>query len=289
MQSLISRAMLQVFEPIVSIGYNSPERRTLCAELGLTADRMSYYALRSAALGPVSAEMVAALFYHHTVEMVAPSIPQAWRIASPERIVETRFASVNGALRRLLPEEVRAAEVVEAAELVREALAGCSAAGRTMFAAHASLDWPTEPHVALWHGLNQIREYRGDGHIAAVIAARLPPIQAAPLLIATTGEEPVGRSWRWSDEDWRQGVAALQARGWLNEDGVLTAEGLAAREHIEAETDALSLEPWEQLGVERTHRLWTILRDLVQILLDQNAVSRLRTPIGLSWPALWPG
>ncbi len=289
MHSRVPRAMLQVYEPIVLVGYSAPELQTVCNRLGLVADRMSYYAMRAAALGPVSAEVVAALFYHHSVDMVSPSIPAAWSIASPEQIVAARFEAVDGALRRLLPQQMHSAKVTEAAELVREALGGCSTAGRAMFAAHASLPWPTQSHVALWHGLNLLREHRGDGHTIAVITARLTPSQAAPMLIASTGEERDGRSWRWSDEIWNDAVASLQERGWLDDTGLPTAEGLAARARVEDETDALSLEPWEQLGTERTHRLWTHLRDLTQALLDQHGVRRLRTPLGLSWPAQWPG
>ena len=277
MHPRVPRAMLQVYEPIVSVGYGSPELESVCERLGLVEHRMSYYAMRAAALGPVSAEVLAALFYHHTVDMIAPSIPRAWSIASPETIVAARFEAVDGALRRLLPQQIQSAEVAEAAELIREALVGCSTAGRTMFAAHASLPWPREPHVALWHGLNQIREYRSDGHIIATAAARLSPRHAAPMLIACSGEARDGRSWRWPDDIWNQSVASLHERGWLDADGLPTAEGRAARDRLEDETDVLSLEPWEQLGTDRTHRLWTLLRDRVQLLLDQNGVRRLRT------------
>lgn len=289
MQSRVPRAMLQVYEPIVLAGYRAPELQTVCERLGLTAHRMSYYGMRAAALGLVSAELVSAVFYHHTVDMISPSIPLAWSIASPETIVAARFEAVDGAFRRLLPERIQSTEVAEAVELVREALAGCSTAGRAMFAAHAALSWPSEPHVALWHGLNLFREYRADGHTVAIIAARLSPAQAAPILIASTGEERDGRSWRWTDDSWNQAVASLQERGWFDDAGQPTAEGLAARARVEDETDALSLEPWEQLGTERTHRLWTLLRDLTQLLIERDGVGRLRTPIGLSWPAQWPG
>lgn len=169
---------------------------------------------------------------------------------------------MDQALRRLLPQQIESAELAEAVELVREAMIGSSIAGRALFAAHAALPWPSEPHVALWHGLNLLREHRGDGHTSAVMAARLTPNQA---------------------------VAALQERGWLDDAGALTDEGLAARTRIEDETDGLALGPWSQLGKERTHRLWTLLRDLLQVILDQNGLARLRTPIGLSWPARWPG
>jgi len=290
-QTQIARAMFQVYEPIVLAagGSNTPENQTICKQLGLGDHRMSYYATRSAPLGRVGAEVVSATFYHHSVEMVSPAIPLAWSIASPERIVAARFEAVDQALRRLLPQQIESAEIVEAVALVREAMLGCSIAGRPLFAAHSALQWPSEPHVALWHGLNLFREHRGEGHTSAVMAARLTPNQTAPLLIAATGEARDGRSWRWPDDVWNQAVAELQERGWLDDAGGLTDEGQVARTRIEEETDGLALGPWLQLGKERTHRLWTLLRDLLQVILDQNGLPRLRTPIGLRWPAQWPG
>ena len=91
MQTKIARAMFQVYEPIVLTGYGAPEVQAICDQLGLSEHRMSYYAVRSAALGPVAAEVVSATFYHHPVEMVSPAIPLAWSIASPERIIAARF------------------------------------------------------------------------------------------------------------------------------------------------------------------------------------------------------
>jgi len=291
MQPQIARAMFQVYEPIVLAAgaSNTPENQAICKQLGLGDHRMSYYATRSAPLGRVGAEVVSATFYHHSVEMVSPAIPLAWSIASPERIVAARFEAVDFALQRLLPQQIGSANIVEAAALAREAMLGCSIAGRPLFAAHAALQWPSDPHVALWHGLNLFREHRGGGHIIAVMAAQLTPNQAAPILTAATGEVRNSRSARWPDDIWDKTVADLQERGWLDHAGLLTNEGLAVRTRIENETDDLALGPWLQLGKERTHRLWMILNDLLQVILDQNGLPGLRTPIGLSWPAQWPG
>ena len=289
MKPQIARAMFQVYEPIVLTGSGAPEVQTMCKQLGLNKDRMSYYAVRAAALGPVAAEVVSATFYHHTIEMISPAIPVAWSIVSPEIIVAARFEAIDQAFRRLLPRQIESSEMHEALGLVQDAMMGCSIAGRALFAAHTALPWPSEPHVALWHGLNLLREHRGEGHTSALMAARLPPNQAAPMLIAATGEARDGRSWRWPDDLWNQAVDGLQERGWLDDAGALTNAGLAVRTRIEEETDALALGPWLQIGKERTHRLWTLLRDLLQVILDQNGLPRLRTPIGLSWPAQWPG
>jgi len=291
MQPQIARAMFQVYEPIVLAAgsSNTPENQAICKQLGLGDHRMGYYATRSAPLGRVGPEIVSATFFHHSVEMIAPAIPLAWSIASPERIVAARFEAVDLALRRLLPQQIGSADIVEAAALAREAMLGCSIAGRPLFAAHAALQWPSDPHVALWHGLNLFREHRGGGHIIAVMAAQLTPNQAAPILTAATGEARNSRSARWPDDIWDQTVTDLQGRGWLDDAGLLTDRGLAARTRIEDETDDLALGPWLQLGKERTRRLWTILNDLLQMITDQNDLLGLRTPIGLSWPAQWPG
>ena len=283
--------MFQVYEPIVLAAgsSNTPESQAICKQLGLGDHRMGYYATRSAPLGRVGPEIVSATFFHHSVEMISPAIPLAWSIASPERIVAARFEAVDLALRRLLPQQIGSADIVEAVALAREAMLGCSIAGRPLFAAHAALQWPSDPHVALWHGLNLLREHRGGGHIIAVMAARLTPNQAAPILTAATGEARNSRSARWPDDIWDQTVTDLQGRGWLDDAGLLTDRGLAARTRIEDETDDIALGPWLQLGKERTRRLWTILNDLLQMITDQNDLPGLRTPIGLSWPAQWPG
>ena len=71
-------------------------------------------------------------------------------------------------LQRLLARQIEFNEIAEALELVREAMIGCSIAGRALFAAHSALPWPSEPHLALWHGLNLLREHRGGGHMGSL-------------------------------------------------------------------------------------------------------------------------
>ncbi|MDZ7733198.1 MAG: hypothetical protein U5R31_08820 [Acidimicrobiia bacterium] len=59
---------------------------------------------------------------------------------------------IDAILRRLLGDDVGSAEVGEAAALAREAAetAAGHVAGRPLFAAHAALPWPDEPHLMLW-------------------------------------------------------------------------------------------------------------------------------------------
>ena len=156
-----------------------------------------------------------------------------------------------------------------------------------LYAAHAALPWPQPAHLLLWHALNLLREHRGDGHIISLVSARLDACEATATLIASAGEDQAGRRGRWSDEAWNAAVDRLQAHGWLDANGHPTAAGRAGRDEVERSTDQLAMRPWEQLGRERTHRLWTLLKELVDVITAQHGVP-LRTPLGVTWPARWP-
>ena len=82
-------------------------------------------------------------------------------------------------------------------------------------------------------------------------------------------------------------LSESQVRGWLDAHGHPSAAGRAGRDEVERRTDQLAMRPWEQLGRERTHRLWTLLKELVDVITAQHGVP-LRTPLGVTWPARWP-
>jgi hypothetical protein len=123
-----------------------------------------------------------------------------------------RFEGVDTALRRLLGEGVIASpEVSEAAELARAASDGCTSEGRPLYAAHADLNWPAEPHLVLWHAITLLREFRGDGHIAALVAAGISGLGAL-ITHTATGKgflEPAAKATRgWSDDQWNADLAS---------------------------------------------------------------------------------
>ena len=79
--------------------------------------------------------------------------------------------------------------LAEAVGLARTALDACDVAGRALFAANADLAWPDPPHLALWHTLTLLREHRGDGHNAALVAAGIDGC-SAHVLAASAGGAP---------------------------------------------------------------------------------------------------
>ena len=123
--------------------------------------------------------------------------------------------------------------------------------GRVLFAAHLRMPRPDDPVLGGWHAVNCLREWRGDLHWALVVAAGLDGVEASILHNAWLGYE---KDWlaksRGSDaEAIERAWASLERRGVVRA-GVVTADGIALRQHIEDETDRLGVLPWQGLGAE---------------------------------------
>lgn len=258
-------------EPLHAMTYFAPETEEHLTGAGLKPGRMSYFAGRAAPLGAVGAGAVVATFYNFSPSLVARNIPDAWTLAAPEALVAARFAAVDAALRRMLGDEIAASpEVAEAADLARRAAEGCSVEGRPLAAGHLAVAWPAAPHLVLWHALTILREHRGDGHIAVLVAAGLSGLEALVSYTATGRGfvTPFAMGSRgWKPEQWDAAVVALAERGILTADGALTDDGTALRKRIEDDTDRLGAGPWDHLGDEGAARLGEIGGRLVRALL----------------------
>jgi hypothetical protein len=266
--------------------YFAPETEERLVAAGLEAGRMCYFAGRSAPMGAVSGGVVAATFYNFNPALVARCIPRAWELASPAAVVAARFEAADAVLTRLLgPDVIASADMTTISGLVREAASGCAVEGRPLYAGHAGLDWPDAPHLVLWHGLSLLREHRGDGHIAALVAVGLSGIDALVTHVATgKGFLPgFARASRgWSGPEWDGAIEGLAARGLLNGDGAPTPEGGSAltpagdalRAHIEQETDRMAAPPWRHLGDERTEEVIRIGKAMTRAVLSAGAFPR---------------
>ena len=131
-----------------------------------------------------------------------------------------------------------------------------------MYAALAALEWPSEPHLRLWHAATRWREHRGDGHVAALTTRRIDGCEAHVLAAAagTISAERQREHRGWSDQEWAAGAARLRERGLLLEDGSLSAEGIGLRQLIEDLTDDLSSAP---PGSERLEALMAPIVDRI--------------------------
>ena len=268
-------------ETLHVIGYFAPETRDRYVDLGLHP-RLSYFAARSAAMGPVGPELTIATFYVFAPDLVRRALPAAWQIADPATLQQARRDGMRAALRRVFGDQADGPEIEEAAELAREATRGLSVsshggpateAGRPLYAAHASLDWPDDPLLALWHAASLIREHRGDGHVAVLTGARLDPVEALVIGGLFAGNTEFVRTTRgWTDEQWQAGVQRLTDRGVLDEHGELSTFGRVSRQQVEDQTDALATAAFDHLGAERTGRLIELLTPLRRTVLDSGVL-----------------
>ena len=252
--------------------YFAPEAQDAYARIGLTHHRTGYFASRSAAMGAVRAEVVIATFFNFYPPLVDRAMDGVWDTVSPARVLDARYEGADAALRRAFGEAIGSAELVELAGLARgAALAACDElAGRPLFAGHAALPWPDEPHLVLWHAQTLLREYRGDGHVALLRADGLSGVEAL-VTHAATGDLPpfaLQSSRAWPDEDWAAAVASLQARGDLDGDGQFTEAGRARRLRIEDQTDVLAVPAYAGLSDDDAERLVQLGRRFSRMVID---------------------
>jgi hypothetical protein len=264
--------MWWVLEPLHAIVYEALGREAVRA-LDLVDDDMAYFASRSAPFGEATAELAAASFYCFDPGLVRASIPVAWRSSTPAAVLAARLHAVDEAFWDLFGDEIGSDRIERAAELANQAVAMEDPAGRPVFAAHASLDWPTVPHLALWHGATLLREHRGDAHNALLLTEGLDGC-AANVLAAAAGAAPAEllRERRgWSEHAWGESTADLVDRGLVRQ-GVLTRAGAELRDRIERRTDELATGPFARLGRERTAELYDLVAELARPVLRSGVV-----------------
>ncbi len=273
MDATVARKMYRALEPYHAMIYFVPEASERYKAFGI-GGRMGYFASRGAPMGVVSAELIISAFYNFNPSLVRSAIPAAWQRATPAQIIEARFAGAEAALRRILGERVDSPEVAEAAELAREASTACTLQGRIVYAAHATLEWPTEPHMVLWHAVTLLREYRFGGHVAALMSDGVGPCEALVMHVGTgqASRQALQTTRSWSDEEWETAARGLRERGLLTADDVLTDEGKTHRDSVEQMTDKLALAPWQHLGDNKCERLRELGRPLSRAIIDAKAI-----------------
>ncbi|MFE1029066.1 hypothetical protein ACFW5I_31645 [Streptomyces sp. NPDC058818] len=239
--------------------YFAPDLGAALAAYGVEDPIAVYLACRAAPWGAVGAGPVTASFNGLKHELIARHLPVLWRRVDPGTVLDLRLRAVDALLRRCLGDEaVASAEMAEAAELALRAGEACGRRGRPMYSAHADHPVPDEPHLALWHAATLLREYRGDGHVAALTTAGLLGLDALVSHTASSDGLPkefVMARHGWTEEDWTGAEERLRARGLMDGRGRLTDEGVRLRQDLEAETDRLDRAPYEHLGAAGVARL----------------------------------
>lgn len=266
-QPLLARRFFDRYEPVHAVTYFAPEARAALDALGYRGFWMGYFAARSAPLGAVPREVVAAIFYNFAPERVAKALPAAWEIAGPQAALRARQESAVAALRRygLRPDE----NVAVAAELAAKAARGAPLDGRPLFAANLALPWPEDPLAALWHATTLLREQRGDAHVAVLAAAGISGRESNVLHAAAgnVSRDYIARTRDYDEASWRRHEQRLAERGLLDRDGALTAAGRQCKDHIEATTDALALSALDALTDDEVETLFEALTPITRAVI----------------------
>ena len=223
-----ARRMFCLVEPICLVTFFSDEPTEALMELGLRNYWDGYFAARAAPLGRVPAEVVHAAFYNFADGEVARHIPRVWDTTTPEAAFAARARGCVAALRRILGDLADSPGLVRAAELATKAATSAPTEGRVMYAALRALPVPEEPMARLFHAATLLREHRGDGHVAALVAAGIGGTEAHVLhaLFEGTPAEKFGRIHHLPAAQLASVVDGMRARGLVDASGWLTDAGL---------------------------------------------------------------
>lgn len=249
MTSAPSRALSNAIEPFAGQVYFAPECHRGYAALGFgpspgksgdveMPDGPAYFCSRGAALGQAPGEVIAATFGVFNPAVVVPAVQYGWTRTDASSLRAARAAGSVAQLRRVLGDAPDG--LGRAVQLLRRAAEGLAVAGKPLFAGLVAEGLPEEPLAQAWQLADQLREYRGDAHLNAWAAAGFDGAQIGLITELYRGLAPRSyvRTRAWSDDDLTVGEDRLAQRGLIR-DGAITDAGRAAREAIEAATDAV--------------------------------------------------
>jgi len=263
----VSAWMLRVLGVLHAPVYRSRELRALLAGVGIDAPMGAYLAQRSAPLGRPGAELVAATFYGFSPAVVAAHVPAVWERAAPEQVIALTLDAMRDLLGRLLAGHED--EVAELAVLLGAVAAAQPIAGRPLAAAWKGVPGTGEPVLDLWLATCTVRESRGDGHIALLVAEGVGPL-ASHLI--TQGDQPDARPALqalrgWTEQEIDAEAARLRDAGLLDARGGRTDRARTLRRDIERRTDVCSADPWEQAGSGIVDRIAELALTLIPPVL----------------------
>ena len=271
-----ARRLAAALEPVAGQVYFSPECHRNYEQLGFAGspvdvggvampDGSAYFTSRGSVMGQVSGQVVAAAFGVFDPAVVVPAVAAGWERTDARTICDARTDGAVAQLARVLGDRPEGLD--RALDLLARANADLSPAGKPLFAGLLALDEPGSPLGVAWRLADQLREYRGDAHVAAWTVAGFDGCEISLLTELYWGLplRSYSRSRGWSSDSFAAAEARLEQRGLVT-DGALTDAGRAERESIEVATDHAGRAPIDALGDD--------VDELVQILARWGAAVR---------------
>ena len=266
----VARRMFDLVEPIGALPYSSDEPNQAMFALGFTDYWDTYFAGRAAPLGSsVPAGVVHALFYNFGPGEVARHIPKVWSTTTPEAAIAARQDGCAHALRVILGDLVDTPAFTRAVELLTKAATSAPLDGRPMYAALRALPLPEEPVARLFHAASLLREHRGDGHIAALMAEGIGGLEAHVLLALDLGipAPTFGRIHHLPSALLSDLIDGMKGRGLIEDEETFTPAGRQVKDRVETTTDDLAAVPYQVLDPAELDELIAALEPLAQKLV----------------------
>lgn len=272
--TIVRRAFWQGIEVVHDVVYFAPDIRERFEAIGLKGWWMAYFAQRSAALGTPGPQLVTALFHGFAPRLVERALPDAWAMADRDEILATRLQLARDQLSPVIDADAVDDVVAKLAHDLESIVAGLDFAGRPLAAAHAAVSPPDDPIGRLWWAASVLREYRGDSHVAILVAAGLGGAAANALAVAD-GRAPSHQQQArgWDDAEWAAAYADLERRGWTDSERAITDAGRQARAQIEDATDRVSCACFDREMQARAIRTEAALVDLARAVNAAGAVT----------------
>lgn len=237
----------------------SPETRLSAAELGLPGF-VHYFRGRSGVLGPVSPDVVAAVFGFFQTDFLRSQ----WNAVTPELTAHEHSLRYARAChdwgRRCLADFAPAGRL---AELLEHVVDRADVPGAPLFAGWRAAPRPDDAPARVAQLAQLLREHRGGLHLAAVLATGLRPVEA--ILTRDDGPRRAG------------------FLGWAPPHPPIGADVRARRAEAEILTDRLAASAYTVLRPARRAELARLLREA-----DRAAMARHR-PTAAQRPAGHPG
>lgn len=254
-QSKIHR-MGELVEPIGCVTFSEVTNEHFLA-VGMRNYWDGYFAGRAAPLGLAPAEVVDAVFYNFADGEVARHIPWVWGKVTPAEALAIRERGSATALRQKIGELADSPGLSRVADLATRAAYSAPTEGRALYAGLRTLEVPEELIARIWHAGTLLREHRGDGHNAALLAHGIGGTEAHMLLAISMGMKPreFGRVHHLPAERLTAVLEGLQERGLVTADERFTDAGRVLRQRIEDLTDELAAPAYDILSAAELDEL----------------------------------
>lgn len=284
--SSIARSMWAAMEPFTGSGLLNSEVRQALKPLGL-GGMQTFFAVRSAPMGAATAASVAAAFHGFAPHTVDKGMAGIWDSVTPRAVIALSHDGFAKFAARTYGEDFALDSLTGPTQALARATAQVDVAGRVLAAGNQAVALPEDPWARLWRCTMTAREFRGDSHVAALVAHNLT---AAESQVLSTVWKPDGydipmlqRTRGIEGDAWNSAQSALVARDLIDTQGELTPKGQDLRSQIERETDEASMRIWDQLSESELTAVYSLLCSLSESIMGGASVSP-KSAVSAPWP-----